>query len=139
VLKMNLRSQLGFWTKPHISIYTRWTSSWWGMCGVLVELVVPMTIKLAQVEKIKRKSKSPLLDQWTFSPKTLQRTKVLCTHSLRWWCCTNCMNSICLQMHITHFPMRGSMIWVAKSMTFFFYWLHSRLETILRTTECVVL
>jgi len=31
--------------------------------------------ELAQVEQIKRKSKNPLLDQWTLSPITLKKTE----------------------------------------------------------------
>jgi len=140
ILKINFKSQLGCWTKPPISIYTRW--AWPGLEMfrllkelVVVQLLVPMTMKFAQVEQMKRKS--PLLDQWTLSPTTLKRTKALCTHNLRGWCFTNCMNSMCLKMHITPFTMTGSMIWKAKSMIFMICWHHSWPKTILRMTDCV--
>jgi len=59
------------------------------MSGLQEALVVPMTMKMAQVGKIMRKKKNPLLDQRTLSLATLQKTEALCTHSLRGWYFTN--------------------------------------------------
>jgi len=91
-------------------------------------------MKLAQVVQIKRNNQ--LLDPWTWFPTTLLRIEALCTHILRGWCWTNCMSSMCPNMHITTIAMRGSMHWMAKFMISMICWTHSRPEMILKMTEC---
>jgi len=131
-----LEESTGLLNHPPTKICTKWALSRWEMDGQLLELlvVVHMTMKPVQVVQIKRKNQ--LLDLWTWFPTTLQRIEALCTHILRGWCWTNYMSSICLNMNITTIAMRGSMHWMAKSMTSMICSTHSRIEMILRMTEC---